>query len=173
MHAIGWNGTSAGWLGFESDEQLCGRVTEATGIPACTSVLALNEIFRLTRAQALRPGDAVPRRRDGSGSSPTTPVPASSASPSAISGWQDNWSFAAATPDQLRGMTREVAKAKPDAITFLCTGLQSGPLVEELERETGIPMYDTIATVVWNLLQLAGADPTRIRRWGRLFREVA
>ena len=88
-------------------------------------------------------------------------------------GWQDNWSFSTATPDQLRAMSREVAKAKPDAITFLCTGLQSAPLVEELERETGIPMYDTIATVVWKSLNLAGADPQRIRRWGRLFREVA
>jgi maleate isomerase len=70
-------------------------------------------------------------------------------------------------------MTREVAKARPDAITFLCTGLQSASLVEELERETGIPMYDTIATVVWKSLKLAGADPKRITRWGRLFRDVA
>jgi maleate isomerase len=34
-------------------------------------------------------------------------------------------------------------------------------------------MYDTIATVVWKSLKLAGADPKRIRRWGRLFRELA
>ncbi len=47
VHAIGWSGTSASWLGFESDERLCRRITEATGVPACTSVLALNEIFRL------------------------------------------------------------------------------------------------------------------------------
>ena len=172
VHAIGWNGTSAGWLGFESDEQLCGRVTEATGIPACTSVLALNEIFRLTGVK--RFGLVTPYRDDV-----TERIVANYARAGFECvaerhlGWQDNWSFAAATPDQLRGMTREVAKAKPDAITFLCTGLQSGPLVEELERETGIPMYDTIATVVWKSLQLAGADPTRIRRWGRLFREVA
>jgi maleate isomerase len=66
-----------------------------------------------------------------------------------------------------------VAQARPDAITFLCTGLQSAPLVDELERETGIPIYDTIATVTWKSLLLAGADPRRIRRWGRLFRELA
>ena len=45
-------------------------------------------------------------------------------------------------------------------------------LVEELEAETGIPIYDTIATVVWKSLKLAGADPRRIAGWGRLFREV-
>src|SRR5579871_236809 len=45
VHVIGWNGTSSGWLGFESDERLCRLITEATGIPATTSVLALNEIL--------------------------------------------------------------------------------------------------------------------------------
>ena len=172
VHAIGWNGTSAGWLGFESDERLCRRVTEATGIPACTSVLALNEIFRRTGVK--RFGLVTPYRDDV-----TERIVANYARAGFECvaerhlGWQDNWSFSTATPDQLREMTREVAKAKPDAITFLCTGLQSAPLVEALERETGIPMYDTIATVVWKSLQLARADPTRIRRWGRLFREVA
>ncbi len=48
VDVIGWNGTSSGWLGFDADERLCRRVTEAAGIPACTSVLALNEIFDLT-----------------------------------------------------------------------------------------------------------------------------
>src|SRR5882757_4914230 len=48
VQAIGWSGTSSGWLGFEADERLCARISEATGAPACTSVLALNEIFRRT-----------------------------------------------------------------------------------------------------------------------------
>ena len=51
VNVIAWNGTSAGWLGFEADERLCRRITEATRIPACTSVLALNEIFQLTGVQ--------------------------------------------------------------------------------------------------------------------------
>ena len=69
-------------------------------------------------------------------------------------------------------MVRAVAEAKPDAITVLCTGLRAAPLVEPLERELGIPIYDTIATVVWKSLKLAGADPRRIAGWGRLFRDV-
>ena len=31
VHSIGWSGTSSGWLGFEADEGLCRRITEATG----------------------------------------------------------------------------------------------------------------------------------------------
>ncbi len=47
VDVIAWNGTSAAWIGFESDERLCERITAATGIPACTTVLAYREIFRL------------------------------------------------------------------------------------------------------------------------------
>ena len=88
-------------------------------------------------------------------------------------GWQDNWSFSTVTAEQLRAMIREVAQAKPDAITTFCTGLRAVPLVEELERELGIPIYDTIATVAWNSLRIVGADVSRIKYWGRLFREVS
>lgn len=172
VHAIGWSGTSAGWLGFESDERLCHRITEATGIPACTSVLALNEVFRLTGVT--RFGLVTPYRDDVQARIVDNYARAGFACVAERHlGWRDNWSFSEATVDQLRDMTLAVAAAKPDAITYLCTGLQSAPLVDALERETGIPIYDTIATVTWKSLRLAGADPRRIRRWGRLFRELA
>ena len=51
VDVIAWNGTSSGWLGFEKDEALCRQITEATGIPATTSVLALNEILAKTGAR--------------------------------------------------------------------------------------------------------------------------
>lgn len=172
VHAIGWSGTSAGWLGFESDERLCRRITEATGIPACTSVLALNEVFRSTGVK--RFGLVTPYRDDVQARIVANYARAGfECVAERHLGWHDNWSFSTATPGELREMTREVARAAPDAITFLCTGLQSAPLVDELERETGIPIYDTIATVTWQSLKLASADPRRIRRWGRLFRDVA
>ena len=172
VNVIGWNGTSSGWLGFDADERLCSRISEATGIPACTSVLALNEIFRLTGVE--RFGLVTPYTDD---------VQAAIVKNYAGSGFQcvaerhlrkrDNFSFSEVSAEQIRAMTREVAKAKPDAITIFCTNLRGAPLVDELEAETGIPIYDSIATVVWKSLKLAGLDPKQIQRWGRLFREVA
>src|ERR1700761_5779985 len=50
LHTIAWNGTSAGWLGFESDQHLCRRIEAATGIKAATSMLALNEVLAATGA---------------------------------------------------------------------------------------------------------------------------
>ena len=53
VDVICWSGTSASWLGFERDRALCARITEATGIPATTSVLALNEVLERQRARTL------------------------------------------------------------------------------------------------------------------------
>lgn len=170
VRSIGWNGTSSGWLGFEADERLCRRISEATGVAACTSVLALNEAFERTGVK--RFGLVTPYRDD---------VQQRIVENYARSGFecvgerhlriQDNYSFSEVTADQLRVMTREVAKAKPQAITIFCTNLRGAPLVAELERELGIPIYDTIATVVWKSLKLAGADVRRVGAWGRLFQD--
>jgi len=172
LDVIGWNGTSSGWLGFDADVRLCERITGATGIAACTSVLALNEIFMLTGVQ--RFGLVTPYLDD---------VQAAIVANYARAGFkcvaerhlrkQDNFSFSEVGAEELRAMVREVAKAKPQAITIFCTNLRGAPLVEGLEAEVGIPIYDTISTVVWKSLKLAGVDPRRIAGWGRLFREVA
>jgi maleate isomerase len=172
VHTIGWSGTSASWLGFETDERLCRRITEATGIPACTSVLALNEVFRLTGVK--RFGLVTPYRDDVQERIVANYARAGfECAAERHLGWQDNWSFSEVTPEEIALMAREVAAAKPDAITVLCTGVQGAPYAEALERELGVPIYDSIATVVWKSLKLAGLDPKRITGWGRLFREVA
>lgn len=172
VNVIGWNGTSAGWLGFAADEELCSRISEATGIPACTSVLALNEIFRRMRV-----------KRFGLVSPYTHDVQKRIAANYRAAGFEcvaerhlgirDNYAFSEVGADELCAMIRSVARAGPEAITVFCTNLRAAPLIDALERELDIPIYDSIATVVWKSLQLAGADVTRVRGWGRLFKEVS
>ncbi|MFN7570698.1 MAG: aspartate/glutamate racemase family protein [Betaproteobacteria bacterium] len=168
---IGWNGTSSGWLGFDADERLCRAIEAETGAQACTSVLALNEIFALTKVK--RFGLVTPYRDD---------VQQAIVANYARAGYecvaerhlriQDNFAFSEVGAQALKDMVREVAQAKPDAITIFCTNLRGAPLVAELEAELGIPIYDTISTVVWKALRLTGVDTRRIRKWGRLFTEV-
>ena len=83
-----------------------------------------------------------------------------------------NHSFADYDEALIAGLVREVAAARPDAITVFCTNFRGAAVVEQLEAETGIPIYDTVATAVWQGLRLAGADPRRIRGFGRLFHEI-
>lgn len=171
LDVIAWNGTSSGWLGFEADERLCARITERTGIAACTSVLALNEIFSKTGVK--RFGLVTPYTDD---------VQAKVIETYRGAGWdcvaerhlnkRDNFSFSEVDADTIRRMVHEVAESKPDAISIFCTNLRGAPLVEALEQEVGIPIYDTISTVVWKSLLLSGTDPKRVQGWGRLFREV-
>ena len=62
VDVIAWNGTSAGWLGFESDVRLCAAITQETGIPATSSVLALNAA--MARSGARRWGLVTPYLHD-------------------------------------------------------------------------------------------------------------
>jgi maleate isomerase len=168
VSTIAWNGTSATWLGFDRDARLCERITAATGIPACTAILALNELLDLTAAKRI--GFVSPYLDD---------VQARINANYQTAGFsvvadrhlrmQDNYSFATVTEDQIRTMTAEVAAAKPDAIAIICTNMRGAPLAAELEDEHGIPVYDTVSTTVWKSLKVAGVDGRRIKGWGRLF----
>jgi maleate isomerase len=166
--SICWNGTSAGWLGFESDERLCATIRERTGIPACSSVLALNEIFERTGV-----------RRFGLVTPYLPEIQGAIVANYAAAGFEcvaerhlcerDNFAFSTFGEQQIAKLCREVAGAGPDAITIFCTNLRGARIVASLEAEFGIPIYDTVATAVWKSLALAGVAPKRVQGWGRLF----
>ncbi|MET0222295.1 MAG: aspartate/glutamate racemase family protein [Tardiphaga sp.] len=171
VDVIGWNGTSSGWLGFEADHRLCEQITAATGIPATTSMLALNEILTATGVKTMgyvTPYlDAVQAKIVQN----YTDFGVTCRGDRHLN-LQDNFSFSEVPVAQLEQMTRDVAQEKPDAISIICTNLRVAPSVPKLEQETGIPVYDTIATVVWKCLKLAGVDTKRVKQWGSLFQHV-
>jgi maleate isomerase len=159
VDVIGWSGTAAGWMGFEQDRRLCERIEQATGIRATTSILALNEI--LERSGRKRFGLVANYAREG-----FTCVADSRLDIS------ENFAFSEVDADTLTRQVREVAAARPDAIATYCTNLRAAHLVPQWEAEFGIPVFDTVSTVVWSMLRMTGHDPARITGWGRLFQEV-
>jgi len=168
VNVIAWNGTSSGWLGFARDARLCERITAATGIAACTAMLALNEL--LERTGAKRVGFVTPYLDDVQARINANYHKAGyTVVADRHLGMQDNFSFSTVTAEQMRAMTREVAAARPDAIAIVCTNMRGAPLAEQLEAQYGIPIYDTVATTVWKSLRVAGVDTRRVRGWGRLF----
>ncbi len=168
VDAIAWSGTSASWLGFDRDTALCGAIQAATGIPATSSVLALNEA--LSRTGVRRLGLVTPYRDD---------VQARIVANYASAGidctaerhlrLQDNYSFATVTEAQLERMAHEVAAQKPQAVAVVCTKLRAAALAPKLEAALGLPVYDSVATALWKSLCLAGADTAGITAWGSLF----
>ncbi|KQX87133.1 aspartate/glutamate racemase family protein [Variovorax sp. Root473] len=172
VDTICWSGTSASWLGFEKDQALCARITEATGIPATTSVLALNELLAVQGARTLglvSPYvDDVQQRIVSNYARIGIDCVAERHLDLTV-----NFAFSEVEPDTLRRMLREVAQQRPDAITIMCTNLSGAQLVEEMERELGIPIYDSVATVVWRALKTVGIAPGAVKGWGRLFDATA
>lgn len=171
VDVIGWNGTSSGWLGFDADKRLCQRITEATGIPATTSVLALNEILLKRGADTL--GLVTPYLAE------VQQKIVDNYKKSGIDCCAErhmnlhvNFSFSEVDEDQVRKMVREVAEKRPKAISTFCTNLKAAHLVDELEAEIGIPVYDTISAVVWKSLRIAGFDTRKVQGWGSMFQEV-
>ncbi len=168
VDVICWSGTSASWLGFEKDRALCARITEATGIPATTSVLSLNELLAQQGARTLglvSPYVAdVQRRIMANYGSIGIDCIAEEHLDLTV-----NFAFSEVPPDTLRRMLRAVAKQSPAAITIMCTNLPGAPMVHEMEQELGIPIYDSVATVVWKALKTVGVDAQPLKDWGRLF----
>ena len=148
--------------------RLCERIKQATGIPACTAMLALNEL--LERTGAKRVGFVTPYLDDVQARINANYEKAGcTVASDRHLGMQDNFSFSEVTADQMRVMTSDVAAAKPDAIAIVCTNMRGAPLAEELEAAHGIPIYDTVSTTVWKSLKIAGVDTARVKGWGKMF----
>lgn len=168
VHSIAWNGTSSSWLGFDADRTLCERITAATGIPACTSMLAMNQVLAATGVR--RFGLVTPYTDDVQARIVANYATLGIACDAERHlGIRDNFAFAEVPETTLAEMIRSVAAERPDAIGVICTNLGAARLVRALEAETDIPIYDSIATALWQSLRLAGTDPRRVRDWGRLF----
>ncbi len=171
VDVIAWNGTSAGWLGFESDARLCDLIGAETGVPTASSVLALNEVFALTgvaRFALVTPYlEEIQERIVANYAAAGFDCVAER-----HLGERVNFAFAEFDEARIADMVREVAAAEPEAIAVFCTNFRGAPVAAALEAETGIPVYDTVATAVWKSLRLAGVDPKGVAGWGRLFSEV-
>ena len=168
VDVIAWNGTSSGWLGFDADHRLCERITAATGIQASTSMLALNEILAATEVRRLglvTPYlNAVQHRIVANYQALGFDCVAER-----HLNIQDNFAFCEIAAETLTNMVESVAAERPEAIAIICTNLRAAPLVADLEARLGVPIYDTIATVVWKSLALAGLEVSDVTGWGRLF----
>jgi len=171
VNSIAWNGTSAGWLGFDADRKLCAEIKEATNIETTTSVLTLAEIFTLKKIKnfcLVTPYlDDIQEKiihnfkNEGFNCIAEKHL-----------GDKGNFSFSDYEPETIKNMVREVAKAKPEAITIFCTNFRGGEVVEELEKELNIPIYDTVNITAWKCLKMCNEDTKAITGWGQLFQDL-
>lgn len=168
VHTICWNGTSSSWLGFDTDRALIAEIEDRTGIPACSSVLAANELMEAMGAARI--GLVTPYLPE---------IQEQIVANYRAAGFDvvserhlndpGNYSFATYDEEEILDLCRAVARAEPDAIAILCTNFRGAGAAAKLEAETGIPLLDSVSTSLWKSLRVAGANPARVRGYGRLF----
>ena len=168
VQSICWNGTSSGWLGFEKDRTLIAEIEARTGIKACSSILAMNEL--LTKFNAKKIGFVTPYLNE---------IQQKILNNYRSEGYEiagekhlgdpGNFSFATYSEAEILELCRAVANERPDAILIFCTNFRGARLDPIIEKETGITVLDSVSTALWKSIQVAGEEPKKIRGWGRLF----
>jgi maleate isomerase len=169
VDVIAWNGTSAGWLGFDRDEALVEAITAATDIPATTAMLAINTLLRRMSAQRLAIvtpyTDDVQARILANYEASGFPCVAER-----HAGLRDNFAFAELSPAEIEAMLLAVAEARPDVIAAICTNMDASVLAPAIETRLGIPVLDSIASTLWGAMDLLQIDKTPLHGAGRMFR---
>jgi maleate isomerase len=170
---IGWSGTSAGWLGFNADEELCKEITVATGIPATTSVLALNKALQLFGAKKL--GLVTPYTDDvqeaimhnyASIGIEITPATERHLR------MTKNTDFASIDSETLDTMVADVIKGGTKVVTTFCTNLNhTAQRVEFWEETHGVVVLDSTSIVIWDMLRTCGYPVQEVRGWGSVFQK--
>ncbi|TVY76075.1 Maleate isomerase [Lachnellula suecica] len=166
---IGWSGTSAGWLGFDKDVELCAEIEKASGIRATTSVLALNKALKLWNVAKL--GLVTPYMDDVQAkivdNYKEIGVNITAEKHLRV---EKNTDIADIGEEVLDGMVEEVIGASEvQAVTTFCTNLVAAQRVRYWEERHGIPIFDTVTTVVWDMVRACKVDVSEVRGWGMLF----
>ena len=168
VDTIAWNGTSGAWLGFDQDERLCTDITDTTGTPATTSVLAFRAAFQALGIR--RVGLVTPYTQDVQNRIMTNWATAGfPCTAERASGLRDNFSFAEVPEADIAAMVRAVVQDGCDAVAIVCTNLRGAFLASALEQETGVPVLDSVAVTLWRSLVTVGYPIDRLRTFGRLF----
>lgn len=165
---IAWNGTSASWRGFDTDDALCDAIKTATGCPATSAIVGLNSALRGFGVRRL--GLVTPYTEDVEAAIianyATIGIDIVAARRSNL---QDNYSFADVAPEHVAQMCRDVAAQGVDAVAIVCTNMRGPLIAKEIEAEFGIPVLDSIAVTLWGTLTMLGVDYSPLAPFGKLF----
>jgi maleate isomerase len=168
VDVVVWNGTAGSWLGIDHDRSLVQVLSRVADTPATTSTLALLDAldtYGVTRLGLATPyTEEVNQRIVRTYAAEGVDVVSASAL-----GMTDNFAFALVPERDVAAQLRAVA-ADTEATAVLCTNVHGAFLAEDLERELGRPVFDSVAVTLWHALGLTG-NTTPIADAGTLLRD--
>jgi maleate isomerase len=167
VDAISWSGTSAAWLGLDYDRALCAAILKDTGTPATTATLSMVDALHargIRRVGLVTPyTESVQQRIMDTFANESIEIVAERRL-----NFTNNFSFAEATGGQILDMARQVGASRPDAILILCTNLRGAPLVEQIEREMGSPVLDSVVLGLLGGLRSISVDFSHVSHAGQV-----
>jgi maleate isomerase len=168
MDVVLWNGTSACWNGTEADIEICEAITRATGVVASTTTLAQYYVFERYEMSSF--GLAVPYTDEVTAKTIETFGQAGyEAVAHANLGLTVGRDMANVPLSQIKELIRAADSPAAECVIVVCTGLPAALVVEEMERELGKPIFDSVVVTLWKGLQLVGITEP-IDGWGCLMR---
>ena len=157
--------------GFGHDQELCRRISAATGIKATTSLTALVEALRMLGIKA--PVVATSYLADIDARLADV-LEKSGFAIAAIRGMglKRSIDMGKVMPDETERFARDVANAAPgaDGILISCGNLRTFEAIEPLEKEFGLPVITSNQAGLWQVLRMAGIED-KLTNLGWLLRE--
>ncbi len=162
---LGWNGTSASWLGLERDRALIDVIKKRTGCRVVTSTLSI--IQALKELNISRIGLVTPY--------------VTSIQNKIINNFEleklecvserhfnmiDNFSFGEVSESKIANAAEDVISEGAEAVIILCTNLAGAGIVSTLEKRTGVPILDSIVLTIWGALRSIGLNTNPLSNWG-------
>ena len=161
---IGWNGTSASWLGLERDRVLIDVIKKRTGCRVVTSTLSIVEA--LTAINISKIGLVTPY--------------VDSIQKKIINNFEleqlecvserhfnmtDNFSFGEISESKISNAAEDVISEGAEAVIILCTNLAGAGIVTNLEKRTGVPILDSVVLTIWGAFRSIGFNTNTLLKW--------
>lgn len=156
--------------GMGYDREMSARIVKASGKPATTASTALLQSLAALGVKRIALGTAYTQK--------VTDIAIAFLRANGIEvvkneclGKVDNLEIGRLDVNTALELGRRIACPEAQAIAFLCTNWQSMAIIDQLERDTGLPVLSSTQFSIWAALKTIGYEG-RIQGYGRLLREM-
>lgn len=165
---ISWNGTSGGWTGLDSDKRLCSIIEEETGIAATTSMLAQIQTMHeknVSRINMVTPytddiNELIIKEYEKNDIEVINNIGLH---------YSINRSFSCVSLEKILSACKDVYSDRAQGLSIICTNFPAMKIVNEIE-ELGVPLFDTINTLVYQNIKQLGIKTDLFSNWGKIFK---
>lgn len=168
---IGWNGTSASWLGLDRDRTLIDEVYEATGCKVVTSslsILAALSLLNVKKIGLVTPyvhsiQEQIIKNFESENLHCVSEIHFN---------LTDNFSFSEVSENNISNAVEVVIEGGAQAVIILCTNLAGTRVAPILEKKHNIPVLDSVFLTVWGAFRALNKDTKIFSEWAPILSKL-